>query len=308
MEAKIVNDTVAWARSLAELRGRNADWAERAVRESVSITGTEAVEQGVVDLLAEDLDDLLAQLEGREVVLPQGPVELHTTGATVRTLDMWWGERLLGAISNPNIAFLLLMLGFYGILFELYTPGWGVSGTLGVVCLILAFFGLAVLPISYVGLILIVVALALFVAEAFVTSYGLLALAGVGCMVLGGVMLVDSPFGFMRVSLGVVIPIAAATGLITVFLVANVLRAHRGRVQTGGESLVGAEAVAQDDFARAEGRYSGTVLAHGELWQAISGAPISAGQRLEILDRQGLTLVVRVPFRERDLTLPETPA
>jgi membrane-bound serine protease (ClpP class) len=307
MEAKIVNDTVAWARALAELRGRNADWAERAVRESVSITGTEAVEQGVVDLLAEDLDDLLAQLDGREVVLPQGPVQLHTSGATVRTLDMWWGERLLGAISNPNIAFLLLMLGFYGILFELYTPGWGVSGTLGVVCLILAFFGLAVLPISYVGLALIAVALGFFVAEAFVTSYGLLAVAGVGCMVLGGVMLVDSPFGFMRVSLGVVVPIAAATGLITVFLVANVLRTHRRPVRTGGEGLVGAEAVAKEDFSRAEGRYVGTVLTHGELWQAVSSAPVSNGQLLEVLDRHGLTLIVRVPYRGRDLSMPETP-
>lgn len=306
LEAKIVNDTVAGARAVAEQRGRNAEWVERAVRQSVSITASEAVAEGVVDLIAEDLDDLLVQIDGREVLLPQGRVELRTAGATVRALEMWWGERLLGAISNPNVAFLLLMLGFYGILFELYTPGWGVSGTLGVLCLILAFFGLSVLPVSYVGLILITVALGLFVAEAFVTSYGLLALGGVACMVLGGVMLVDSPFGFMRISLGVVIPLAAATGLITVFLVANVLRTHRRRVRTGGEGLVGTEAVAQEGFSRADDRYVGTVLAHGELWKAVSGAPVSAGQALEVQDRRGLTLVVRVPYRGHDPTAPPT--
>lgn len=303
LEEKIVNDTVAWARALAERRGRNADWAERAVRESVSITATEAADAQVVDLLAGNLNELLAELDGREVSLAGRVHRLQTAGALVREMEMWWGERLLAAICNPNIAFLLLMLGFYGILFELYTPGWGVSGTLGVVCLILAFFGLAVLPVNYIGFLLIAVALGLFVAEAVLTSYGLLALAGAGCLVLGGVMLVDSPFGFMRVSLGVLVPVAAATGLITVFLVANVVRAHRRRVQTGGEGLIGSTAVAKEDFQRAAQGYRGVVLAHGELWQALSAVPISAGEAVSVREREGLTLIVAPQDAEQGLAL-----
>lgn len=306
LEAKIVNDTVAWARALAELRGRNAEWAARAVTDSISATASEALAEGVVDLMADNLDGLLAQLDGREVLLPQGTVKLRTAGATIRVLEMWWGERLLAAISNPTIAFLLLILGFYGILFEFYTPGWGVSGTLGVLCLVLAFFGLAVLPVNYVGLLLIGLGLALFVAEAFVTSFGLLAFGGAVCLVLGGVMLVDSPIGFMRVSLGVVIPIAAATALITVFLVGSVVRAHRRPATTGGEGLIGTAAVAQDAFAHTGELYVGTVLVHGELWQAVSTGPVPSGQVLEVQDRDGLTLAVHVPYRPATPTLFET--
>lgn len=300
MEEKIVNDTVAWARALAGLRGRNQEWAARAVRESVSVIASEAVAEGIVELMAEDFDDLLIQLEGREVLLPQGPVRLRTAGAAIRVLEMWWGERLLAVISSPTVAFLLLMLGFYGILFELYTPGWGVGGTLGVICLVLACFGLAVLPVSYVGLLLLAVALGLFVAEAFVTSYGLLTLGGAVCLVLGGVMLVDSPFGFMRVSLGVVIPVAAASALITFFLLGSVVRAHRQGIRTGGEGLVGTQAVAQEDFARLGQQYVGTVLVHGELWKAVSPTPVSSKQVLEVQDREGLTLAVRVPGQPLD--------
>jgi len=308
LETKIVNDTVAWARSLAELRDRNSEWATQAVTESISTVASDALAEGVIDLMADDLDDLLAQLDGREVPLTRGTVTLRTAGAMIRTLEMWWGERVLAAISNPNIAFLLLMLGFYGILFELYTPGWGVPGTLGVVCLVMAFFGLAVLPISYVGLLLIAVALALFVAEAFVTSYGALAVGGAVCLVLGGLMLVDSPVGFMRISLGLVVSIAGASGLITVFLLSGVVRAHRQRVSTGGEGLVGTLALAQEDFARVADQYAGAVLAHGELWKAVSPAPVSAGQTLEVRDREGLTLVVRIADRPPIQTSPEASA
>ncbi len=292
VEAKIVNDTVAWARALAQLRGRNEDWAARAVTESVTVTASEAVAAGVVDLTAADLDSLLAQLEGREIRLPQGPVTLHTTGATVRTLEMWWGERLLGVISNPTLAFLLLVLGFYGVLFELYTPGWGVAGTLGVICLVVAFFGLAVLPVNYVGLALVLLGLGLFAAEAFVTSHGLVALGGAVCLALGGLMLVDSPLGFMRVSMGVVVPVAAASGAISVFLVGSVIRAHRGRTRTGAEGLVAEQAVAQENFTPRADRYVGVVLAHGELWNAESAVPVATGQVVEVQGVRGLTMDV----------------
>jgi membrane-bound serine protease (ClpP class) len=247
---------------------------------------------GIVDLEANDVQDLLTKLDGREVRTPQGTMKLHTAGATIRELRMWWGERLLSVISNPTVAFLLLVLGFYAVLFEMYSPGWGVAGTLGAICLVLAFFGLAVLPINYVGLALVILALGMFAAEAFVTSHGLVALAGTVCLVLGGLMLVESPLGFMRVSLGVIVPVAAASGAISAFLVGSVIRAHRRRAQTGAEGLVAALAVAQEDFAPRGDRYVGMVLAHGELWRAESATPVAAGQTVEIHEMRGLTLAV----------------
>jgi membrane-bound serine protease (ClpP class) len=178
MEEKIVNDTVAWARSLAELRGRNAEWITRAVRESASASASEAVKEGVVELIADDVPDLLRKIDGRQVALTQGVVTLETANSDVRNREMWWGERLLAILANPTLALLLLMLGFYGVLFELYTPGWGIPGTIGAICLVLGFFALAVLPINVVGLVLIGIALALFVAEVFVTSFGVLTMGG----------------------------------------------------------------------------------------------------------------------------------
>lgn len=293
MDDKIVNDTAAWARSLAELRGRNVDWSARAVRESVSASASEAVRDGVADLMANDLGDLLQKIDGRRIKLAEREATLHTAGAEVRPQEMWWGERFLAAIANPTLALLLLIFGFYGVLFELYTPGWRVPGTVGAVCLVLGFFALAVLPVNFVGVALIGIALALFVAEAFVTSYGLLTLGGLVCLITGGLMLVDSPAGFLRVSLWVLIPIALATAAITIFLVGGVIKASRIPVQTGSESMPGTAAVADTDFIIAGERYSGTVRTHGELWTAFSPAPLSAGDGVEVLSREGLTLLVR---------------
>ncbi len=293
MEEKMVNDAVAWSKSLAELRGRNAEWAALAVSESRSITSTEALEQNVVDLLADDLPALLAQIDGREVELTEGRMRtLRTAGAVVHRESMWWGEKVLGVVSNPNVAFLLLMFGFYGVLFEFYSPGWGVSGTIGVICLVLGFFGMSVLPINYAGLLLIALALGLFVAEAFFTSFGALTLGGVVCMVLGGLMLVDTPVEMMKVSATVVVPVALATAAITVFLAGSVVKAMRGRIQTGADAMMGTEAVAQESFEAADGRYEGLVLTHGELWRAICPTPVTTGDILEIENREGLTLFV----------------
>ena len=297
MEQKMVNDAVAWSKSLAELRGRNVEWAALAVSESRSITNTEAVEQNVVDFTAEHLEDLLAQMDGREVELETGPVTLRTTGAELRPLRMWWGDQILAVISNPNVAFMLLMFGFYGILFEFYSPGWGVGGTVGAICLVLGFFGMAVLPINYAGLALIALALGLFVAEAFVPTFGALTLGGVVCLVLGGLMLVDSPIEVMRVSATVVIPVALATAAISVFLVGSVVKAMRGKVQTGSAAMMGTEAVAQQAFAPEDGHYQGLVLTHGELWKAVSTSPVAAGDILEIDKREGLTLFAHTTGR-----------
>jgi membrane-bound serine protease (ClpP class) len=260
MEEKVLNNTVSWARTLAELRGRNAEWAARAVRESVSVPASVAAQERAIDLLAEDLNDLLARIDGREVALPQGSVNLRTAGAEVRVREMWWGEKALSILANPTLAFLLLMLGFYGILFEFSSPGWGVSGTVGVICLVLGFFALAVLPINYVGLVLIAIALALFMAEAFVPSFGFLTAGGLVCLIIGGLMLIDSPAGFLRVSLWALVPVALATAAITFFLVGRIVKAHRAPIQTGGEVMSAWEAVAEEDFTPDEKGYSGLVL------------------------------------------------
>ncbi len=291
-DQKLVNDVVAWARSLAELRGRNADWAEIAVTQSKVLVTTEALEQNVVELEAANLGDLLEQMDGREVSLQDQTVRISTSGALVRTVDMWWGERLLAVISDPTVVMLLMMFGVYGIMFEFYSPGWGVSGTLGVICLLLAFYGLSVLPVNYVGLALILLALSMFVAEAFVTSFGALTLGGVICLILGGTMLVESPGGFLRVSLNVLIPLALSTAGITVFLVSQVVKTHRGRVQTGSEGLLGGAAVAKEKFVAENGHFRGVVFVHGELWQARSSEPVVDQQNVKIKEREGLILIV----------------
>jgi membrane-bound serine protease (ClpP class) len=292
MEEKILNDTVAWVRSLADLRGRNADWAERAVRRSESISDDEALELNVIDVIASDLEELLERIDGRAVDLPTGRDTLVTSNAIIRQADMWWGEKLLEVISNPNIAFLLIIFGFYGILFELYTPGWGVGGTVGIICLLSGFFALAILPVNYTGLALIILALAMFVAEVFVTSFGALTFGGVICLILGGVMLIDSPLQIMRISLAVLIPVSLATAAITFFLLGKVVAAHRKHVVTGIEGMVGLAALADADFVVREGRYRGFVRVHGELWKALSDRPVEADQSVWIAAVDGLTLRV----------------
>ena len=295
-EQKLINDTVAWAKSLAALRNRNADWAAKSVAECSVFMASEAVEQRVVDLEASDLRDLLRKIDGREVALSSdaGPsvVRLRTVDAGIHEIKMWWGEHLLAVISNPNVALLLMLFGVYGIVFELYSPGWGVAGTLGVVSLVLGFFGLSVLPVNFAGLALVLIALALFVAEAFVTSYGALAVGGIVCLILGGTMLIDSPTGFLYVSLEILVPIALATALITVFLVSQVVKAQRSRVQTGSEALLDEQAIAQGAFTEQDGAFVGQVRIHGEYWRATSPTQVEKHQHVRVAGRDGLTLLV----------------
>jgi membrane-bound serine protease (ClpP class) len=298
MEEKIVNDSKAWARGLAKLRHRNEQWAQDAVEKSESLTASEAVEKHVVDLIAADLTDLLNKINDRQVTvktgtIEQNTVELRTSKAQTVELEMWWGERLLAVISNPNVALLLMMFGVYGILHELFSPGWGISGTLGVISLLLAFFGLSVLPINYAGLALVLVSLALFAAEPFFVSHGALAVGGIVCLILGGTMLVDSPTGFMKVSLAVLVPLAVGTATVVVFLVSRIVKAQRSAVQIGGASILGWEAKAMEPFEREGKSFRGRVLTRGEWWNATSAFPVAAGETVQIEGRDGLTLLVR---------------
>ena len=293
LEEKQVNDAIAWIRSLANLRKRNADWGEKAVSESVSITAEEALEKNVVDMLATDLDELTRKADGTTVEINEKSKTLQLSGAKIKSMPLWWGEKLLYAVSNPNLAFIFLMLGFYGLLFELYTGGWGVSGTVGVICLLVAFFSLSILPLNYVALGLIAVALAMFVAEAFVMSFGALTVGGVVCLCLGGIMLIDTPVEFMKVSAGIVIPIAVATALITVILVSNVIRGYRKKVQTGDQELSGKRVNSAGDFELTDSQYKGLVWMKGEYWDAVSSTPVKENQTVEIQRREGLTLKVK---------------
>jgi membrane-bound serine protease (ClpP class) len=287
MGEKVLKDTVAWTRAIAELRGRNADWAVRAVTKSESITETEAFEKNVVDLVAADLDDLLQKIDGREVTLPDEVVTLNTKDARIVRHDMTFRQRVLNAISHPNIAYILMMLGFFGLLFEVTHPGIGFPGVAGAICLILAFYSFQALPVNYAGVLLIILALALFVAEVKVASYGLLTLGGLVCMTLGSIMLIDTPFEFMRVSYSVIFPMVFTTAAIFAFLVTLVIRAHSRRSSTGMDAFVGLVGAAETDISP-----DGKIFVHGEIWNAHSAKPIKKGEKVKVLKADGMLLEV----------------
>jgi membrane-bound serine protease (ClpP class) len=280
---------VAWARALAEYRGRNQEWAARAVQESISTPAGQALREHVIDFLADDPNELLDRLDGRTISLPGRTVILHTKGAAVERLDMSWPERLLDVLANPTLAYLLLLLGFYGLLFEITHPGVWAPGILGLICLALAFFAFQMLPINYAGLALLGLGLLLVVLEVKVHSLGLLTVAGLACLLLGSSMLIEPVPGIERVSWLVIVPVSAATALVMLFLVGNVVRAHRAPIQTGMEGLIGTEGIVRSDL---DGQ-PGFVFVHGELWRACANEPLRAGQRVRIQGCDGLTLHVQ---------------
>ena len=288
MTAKAVNDAAAYARSLAERRGRNGDWAEKAVRESASLTEAQALKEKVIDLVAPDLDGLLAALDGRELRRPEGPVVLHTRGLPVVRLLLDWQHRLLGWLADPNIAYLLLMLGMLGIFFEISHPGVIFPGVIGGISLILAFYALQSLPVSVAGLLLILLAMVLFFAELKIISHGILGVGAVIALTLGSVMLIRSPASWLRVSLLVIIPMVAVTSLYFLVVLRLVLKARQRMPATGREGMVGAVGEALEDLAPA-----GNVFVHGETWSAESPDVVRKGDRVRVAAFRGLTLQVR---------------
>jgi membrane-bound serine protease (ClpP class) len=288
MGEKVANDAAAYARSLAERHGRNGDWAEKAVRESASLTETQALKEKVVDLVAADLPGLLAALDGRELQRPEGAVVLRTREATVVRLPMDWRRRLLDRLADPTVAYLLLMLGMLGIFFELAHPGVIFPGVTGAISLILAFYALQSLPVSAAGLLLILLAMILFFAEIKIVSHGLLGLGGVIALTLGSVMLVRSPVSWMRVSLFAIVPMVVATSAFFLVVVRLALKARRLPAVTGSEGMVGAAGEALDDLAP-----GGNVFVHGETWSAESLDTVKKGDRVRVAAVRGLTLQVR---------------
>ncbi|MBI4829353.1 MAG: nodulation protein NfeD [Nitrospinae bacterium] len=291
MKKKVTNDAAAYIRSLAEAHGRNADWAEKFVTQSANLTETEAVKEKVVDLVADNLGALLSALDGRVVKTAGGAQTIKSKGLRVKRVEMNFRQKIFNALADPNIAYILMMLGFYGLFFELSNPGAIFPGVIGAICLILAFYSLQTLPINYAGALLILLAIILFLLEIKVPSYGALTIGGIVALVIGSMMLVDTPEEYLRLSLSVILPTAVLTGAFFFFLVGSALRIHRRASPAGREGLIGAEGVAETDLAAGT---AGRVFVTGELWDArLTAGQVPPGARVVVTDVRGLTLTVR---------------
>lgn len=289
MERKVLNDAVAYLRSLAQLRGRNADWAEKAVRDGATLTAEEAAHEKVVDLLAGNLGDLLDRLDGRTVRTADGEHVLSTRHARVLEVAPSWKSRLLAVFTDPNVAFILLMIGVYGIIFEFWHPGLGGPGIVGAICLLVGLMALSVLPINLAGLGLLVLGIGMMAAEAFTPGIGVLGLGGVVSFILGGLFLFD-PAGAdidFAVAWPVVVGAAATNALLFVGLLGMILRVRGRKVVTGAEEMIGLEGRVVD-----WGNGRGRIRVHGEIWSAHAAAPLAPGAPVRIERRDGLTLHV----------------
>jgi len=290
MGEKIMSDTVTWIKNIAKSRGRNVNWAVKAVEKSASISEKEALEEGVIDLVADDVRQLLEKIDGMKIILNAQSKILHTKNTQIESVDMSGRQKFLNTITHPNIAYILMILGFYALLFEITHPGFGVPGIGGLICLILAFYALQVFPINFAGLGLIILAIILFITEAFTPTFGLLTIGGIICMSLGSLILIDSPYEFMQVSLKVIIPVVIATGGITLFLVGNVIRTRKNKISSGKEGLIGEIGETQINITSKKGK----VFVHGEIWNAVSktGDTIKKGEKVEVVKVEGLKLIV----------------
>ena len=288
MSKKVENDAAAFARSIATERGRNVEWAERAVRSSVSATEREAVKLKVVDLVADSVPDLLAKIDGRVVKTPKGSVTLATKDAAVTSIAVGFRDRFLALITDPNVAYILMMVGMLGIFFELSTPGAILPGVLGGISLILAFFAFQSLPINWAGLLLILFGIALLVAEIKIVSHGILTIGGVVSMVLGSMMLYDAPETGLRISWLVIIPTVGAMAGLVIAAVSMGLRALYRPASTGAAGMMGQVGVVKRALDP-----EGQVLIDGELWQAVAeDGPVAAGEMVRVARMDGLRLTV----------------
>lgn len=286
-EAKAINDAVAQIRALAELRGRNADWGERAVREAATLTASGAEEAGAIDFVARTSEDVLRLAHGRSVDLDGTQHVLDTEGLTIVLLAPDWRTKLLAVITDPNIAMLLMVLGFYGILFELYNPGTLVPGTVGAISLLTGMYALSILPFNYAGLALILLGLALILAEIFSPSFGILGIGGTVAIVLGAMLMFDSDVPGLEISWPAIGALALASLVFTLVVAQLALRVHRRRVATGREEMIGSWArVLEWDGS------TGHVFVLGERWQAKADVPLLPGEEVEVSAIDGLTLTV----------------
>ncbi|MBA2328084.1 MAG: nodulation protein NfeD [Flavisolibacter sp.] len=290
MNTKATNDAVAFIKTIAQKRNRNSEWAEEAVTKSVSITGSEALDLNVIDMIAVTTNQLLNEIDGRTVEVNSGSRTISTRQTQVQVVEMSFIEKILNIISDPNIAYILLMLGFYGLLFELYSPGAIFPGVIGGLGLILGFYALAALPLNYAGLALIIFGIVLFVLEIKVTSYGILTIGGVVSLLLGSLMLIkeETTFEVIRISTSVIITTTALTTLFFLFLIGAGLKAQKGKPVTGIEGFIGEVGVVLEDLDP-----EGTVRVHGEIWRAASAeGKLQVGERIKVVSMQNFKLIV----------------
>ncbi len=287
MARKVVNDAVAYLQGLAELRGRNIEWAEETVRTGANVRASEAVAAGIVDLIAQDLPELLESLDGREVALQRGVVTLETAGAGIYRVEADWKHEILALITDPTIAYGLLIFGIYGLILEFYNPGMIFPSVIGIVCLLLGAYGLQMLPVNYAGLALILVGIAMMIAEVFTPTMGILGIAGVVAFVMGSVMLLDTESAEFRLPVAVIAAFAVSSAGLSLFAVGAAVRARAAAVRTGKESMIGAQVDVLEDFEEV-----GRVRAFGEIWQARTTAPVTAGARATVLSVDGLVLTI----------------
>ena len=287
MQTKIVNDAVAYIRSLAEKRGRNADWAERAVREGASLSAERALEQKVIDLMADNVEDLLKQIDGRKVTTTAGELTLKTAGVAIEKFEPDWRMKFLSIITNPTVAYVMLLIGIYGLLLEGYHPGAILPGVVGAICLLLALFAFQVLPVNYVGLALILLGVVLMIAEALAPSFGAMGVGGLVAFVFGSIMLMDIEVPGYGVNRGIILGIASSAAAIMGVTIYLVWRSRRAPVVTGGAAIVG-QFVETLEFQDGEG----WAMLGGERWRVRSARPLAVGQRARVIRMQNLVLDV----------------
>ncbi|GAB4141318.1 MAG: nodulation protein NfeD [Sphingomonadales bacterium] len=292
-KAKAVNDAVAYIRALAEMRGRNADWAEQAVRQAASLSAQAALERQVIDIVAGDIGDLLAQSHGRVVTVGGNALTLATEGLSVQPLEPDWRTKILAAITNPNVALILMMIGIYGLIFEFMNPGAVYPGTIGAISLLIGLYALGTLPVNYAGLALMLLGIALMVAEAFAPSFGVLGVGGTAAFVLGATILIDTDAPGFGISWAIIAAVVAASLLLTLIIVPMAVGALRRRVVTGAEEMIGSIAEVKD-WQKGKGH----VFVHGERWRAVSNQPLETDQRVKVVGLDGLVLKV-APDQEK---------
>jgi membrane-bound serine protease (ClpP class) len=290
MKKKITNDAVSYARSLAKSRNRNQELSENAVRESKSYTAEECLKNRLIEYIAEDIDHLVRQLEGQDVTLTNGEtVTLELKNKAIKTLTMSGRQKFLRTITNPNLAYFLLIFGLIGLYLEFSHPGIIIPGVLGGISLLLAFLAFQILPINYVGLLLILLSIGFFIAEIKVQGFGMLGIGGIISFLLGSIMLINAPIPEMRPTMSIIITFAICFGSILLFLSFKVIRAMRKKSGTGLEGLIGESGIAKTDITAD----SGKVFAHGEWWNAVSDKPIPSGTRIKIVSLTKFTLRVK---------------
>jgi membrane-bound serine protease (ClpP class) len=287
MEHKILNDAVAYIKSLAQLRGRNQEWAEQAVRGGVSLPASEALKMGVVNIVASSLGDLLQQVDGREVTLGGGKRVIHTGGAVIEDIAPDWRNRLLSVITNPNVAYILMLIGIYGLIFEFSNPGTVVPGTVGAISLLLALYSFQLLPINYAGMGLILLGVGLMVGEAFQPSFGMLGIGGLVSFVIGSIILMDTEAPGYGIDISIIIAFSAISALVFIVAVGMAIRARRRPVVSGKEEIVGGVGTVINDFIN-----DGKIAIHSETWNAQSDIPLHKGQKVKVIAMNGLILSV----------------